>query len=63
MGQWAMGNGQWAMKIKKTQERNARSNRIFSMPIAQLPIDLSGNESFICLKPSSGEGFRVSYLR
>jgi hypothetical protein len=36
MGTLAMGT--LAMKIKKTQERNARSNRIFSMPIAQLPI-------------------------
>jgi hypothetical protein len=37
-----MGNGQWvmgtlALGIKKTQERNARSNRILSMPTWTMP--------------------------
>ena len=30
-----MGNGQWAVGIKKIQERNARSNIIPSMPHAR----------------------------
>ncbi|GAX41669.1 hypothetical protein NIES4075_26660 [Tolypothrix sp. NIES-4075] len=38
MGNREWGIGHWAMGIKKTQERNARSNKILSMPHAQLPI-------------------------
>jgi len=33
-----MGNGQWAMGIKRNQERNARFNTIPSMPNAPCPM-------------------------
>jgi hypothetical protein len=32
IGHWALGIGHRALGIKKTQESNARSNRILSMP-------------------------------